>query len=105
MDQPVETINIITSTNNNHSNVNAESDSDTINIYMKEYIRKRIININGTEYYKQDGKLRKIIKDKNEQIKLINAAHSEEHERIYKTYYKSMRLLLDEYEKRCHKLY
>ena len=53
-EQPVETINIITSTNNNHSNVNAESDSDTINTYMKEFLRKRIININGTEYYKQD---------------------------------------------------
>jgi len=53
-EQPVETINIITSTNNNHSNVNAESDSDTINTYMKEFMRKRIININGTEYYIQD---------------------------------------------------
>jgi len=73
--RPVETINIITTNNNLPSNVVADSDSDTINTYMREFIKKKIININGIEYYKQDGKLRRIINDKNEQIKHINTAH------------------------------
>ena len=90
-DQPVETINIITTNNNLPSNVVADSDSDTINTYMREFIKKKIININGIEYYKQGGKLRRIIKDKTEQIKLINAAHNIGHEGIYKTYYRLMR--------------
>ena len=90
-DQPMETINIIINHNNLPSNVIADSDSDTINTYMREFIKKKIININGIEYYKQDGKLRRIFKDKTEQIKLINAAHNIGHERIYKIYYHLMR--------------
>jgi len=51
-------------------------------------INKKIIEIEGRKYYKQNGRLRKIIEDEKEKYQLIEAAHIVGHEGIYKTYHR-----------------
>ena len=70
---------------NNNLNVNIDDDNN-INNFMERFINKKIILIDGIEYYKQGDHLRKIIKNKEEQIKLIGEAHYIGHEGTYKTY-------------------
>ena len=70
---------------NNNNNIN-NNNGNYINKFVEDFINKKIINIDGVDYYKQGENIRKIIKDKKEQIELINKAHQVGHEGIYKTY-------------------
>jgi len=58
-----------------NNNVLSNYNNDSLNKFMNEFINKRIIKIDGKEYYKQGENIRKIINDKTKQIKLINDAH------------------------------
>eukprot|EP00833_Pecoramyces_ruminatium_P015176 jgi/Orpsp1_1/1189208/evm.model.d7180000070286.1 len=55
---------------------------------IENFINKKIIEIEGRKYYKQNGRLRKIIEDEKEKYQLIEAAHIVGHEGIYKTYHR-----------------
>ena len=95
----------------NFSSSSSNNSNDDINNFMNEFINKRIINIDGVEYYKQGENIRKIIKDKIKQIELINEAHQIGHEGLYKTYnrlkrdyyWKSMKKDVHNFIKSCHR--
>jgi len=55
---------------------------------IENFINKKIIEIEGRKYYKQNGRLRKIIEDEKEKYRLVEAAHIVGHEGIYKTYHR-----------------
>ena len=93
--QPRETINTIYNNNNNNNsdsnisndnNNNDNNNNNYVNRFFEEFIKNKIIAIDGIEYYKQGDQLRKIIKDREEQIELVSKAHQVGHEGIYKTY-------------------
>jgi len=47
---------------------------------IENFINSRIIEIEGKKYYKQNGRLSKIIKDEDEKFRLIETAHTIGHE-------------------------
>ena len=55
---------------------------------IEDFIKSRIVEIEGKKYYKQNGRLRKIVDNEEEKLKLIEAAHAIGHEGIYKTYHR-----------------
>ena len=94
-----------------NNNVSSNNNNDSINKFINEFINKRIINIDGIEYYKQGENIRKIIKNKTKQFELIKDAHQIGHEGIYKTYnrlkrdyyWKSMKNDVHNFIKSCHR--
>jgi len=55
---------------------------------IEDFINQRVVVLEGKKYYKQDSRLRKIVDDQKKRFQLIEAAHSVEHEGIYKTYHR-----------------
>ena len=55
---------------------------------IEDFINQRIIEIDGENFYKQNGRFRKIVKDEKERFQLIEIAHAVGHEGIYKTYHR-----------------
>ncbi len=78
---------------NLHSNVILSTANDSVpndsypgsNI-INEFLKKRIVTIDGVKYFKDDDSIRKIIENKEEKIELLLAAHAIGHEGFYKTY-------------------
>ena len=116
-DKPKETINIIYNNNNEVDNSdngisdNNNNNSNSINKFIEDYIKKRIIIIDGKEYYKQGDKLRYIVKSIEEKLTLIDQAHQIGHEGVYKTYnrlkrdyyWKNMKKDINNYIRCCYK--
>ncbi len=106
-----EILNAILNNNISNNKSNNENNEDNINKFMEDFINKRIINIDGVDYYKQGENIRKIIKDRSKQIELINEAHQVGHEGIYKTYnrlkrdyyWKSMKKDVQTFIRNCHR--
>jgi len=102
---PKQIVNIV------YNNEDISDNINTLNKFREEFINKRIILVDGIEYYKQNDKLRKIIKDREEQLQLIEEAHAIGHEGVYKTYnrlkrdfyWKSMKRDVKGYIKCCHR--
>ena len=55
---------------------------------IENFLKTKIVTINGEEFYKQKGRLRKIIQEDEEKFRLIELAHSIGHEGEYKTYHR-----------------
>ena len=68
--------------------------------FIQNFIKKKIINLEGVDYYKHGDRLRKIIYDDTEKLKLLEQAHCIGHEGVYKTYH---RLSRDYYWKKMHR--
>jgi len=54
---------------------------------IESFLKDKILTIDGIEYYKQNGRLRKIIHQNETKFKLIESAHAVGHEGAYKTYH------------------
>ena len=66
LDNNEETINTLVN-NSSVNNISHNSNDDNINKFMNDFINKRIINIDGTEYYKQGDIISKVIKERRKQ--------------------------------------
>jgi hypothetical protein len=54
-------------------------------INIQNFIKNKIIEINGTKYYKQGDSLRRIAVIPEEKLRLLEFAHNIGHEGIFKT--------------------
>ena len=81
------------------------------NINIQNFVNNKIIEINGTKYYKQGDSLRKIVVKPEEKLRLLESAHNIGHEGIFKTYcrlkrdyyWSNMSRDVKLYVKECHK--
>jgi len=76
---------------NINSEVNGTSESNKEdnfhnNINIQNFIKNKIIEINGIKYYKQGDSLRRIVVNPEEKLRLLESAHNIGHEGIFKTY-------------------
>ena len=55
---------------------------------IENFLKDKILTIDRIEYYKQNGRLRKIIHQNETKFKLIESAHAVGHEGAYKTYHR-----------------
>jgi len=67
---------------------NEDKDMVLLSQNIKDFINQRIVVLEGKKYYKQGGRIRKIVDDQKERFQLIEAAHLVGHEGIYKTYHR-----------------
>jgi len=54
-------------------------------INIQNFIKNKIIEINGTKYYKQGDSLRRIAVIPEEKLRLLESLHNIGHEGIFKT--------------------
>jgi len=55
---------------------------------IENFLKDKILTINEIEYYKQNGRLKKIIHQNETKFKLIESAHAVDHEGAYKKYHR-----------------
>jgi len=85
----IEIINV--SVGSERSQSEQEQQDHVLDNFIHNFIKKRIINLDGVDYYKQGDRLRKVISDNKEKFNLIKQAHSIGHEGVYKTYHRLAR--------------
>ena len=81
------------------------------NINIQNFIKNKIIEINGIKYYKQGVSLRRIVENPEEKLRLLESAYNIGHEGIFKTYcrlkcdyyWSNMSRDVKLYVKECHK--
>ena len=81
------------------------------NINVQNFIKNKIIEINGIKFYKQGDSLRRIVVNPEENLRLLESAHNIGHEGIFKTYcrlkhdyyWSNMSRDVKLYVKGCHK--
>ena len=76
---------------NINSEVNGTSESNKEdnfhnNINIQNFIKNKIIEINGIKYYRQGVSLRRIVANPEEKLRLLESAYNIGHEGIFKTY-------------------
>ena len=82
-------VEIISNSNNenDHSNFLDEAENEEyISKFMKKFLKDRIVTIDGKTYIRDNNKLRLVIDDYLEKIKIIGMAHRTGHDGVQKTY-------------------
>ena len=79
-----------------------EKNEEFISEFMYKFLTNRFIKIDNNLYFRDGERLRKIIDDPYEKIKIITKEHRVGHEGIQKTYERIKRkLLLEKFNFRC----
>jgi len=55
---------------------------------IEKFLKNKIVTIDGVQFYKQGGRLKRIIQEDKENFRLIELAHNIGHEGVYKTYHR-----------------